>query len=137
MRGNPNRLNAFVEENLRLFPTNTLLANKIAMSNIEFCGVPFREGEQVIVPIPSPNRDPRVFERPDEIDLYRKPQRHFSFSLGSHFCLGQALARAQLQAYFDVLSRTISSVDLLENEITWTPYAAITSLKSLRLRLNP
>lgn len=99
------------------------------MSNIGFCGARFIEGEQVILTIPSPTRDPRVTERPDEIDLCRKPQRNFNFSLGSQFSLGQALARAQLRAYFDVLNRTNSSVDLLENEIIWTPYAAITSLK--------
>jgi len=87
------------------------------------------------VPVPSPNRDPRMFEHPDTLDLQRAPQRHFTFSLGSHFCLGQALARAQLQAFFEVLAQRVRRIELLEQRIVWEPYAAITSMKSLRLRL--
>ncbi len=132
----PGLVDNFVEENLRLYPPNTLIANKIARHDLEFCGVRFAEGEAVIVPIPSPNRDPRAFERPDEANLVRTPQRHFTFSLGSHFCLGHAFARIQLQAFFDILSRRVHRIELLEDGIEWEPFAAITSMKSLRLRLG-
>ncbi|MDR3419144.1 MAG: cytochrome P450 [Nevskia sp.] len=136
LRAEPALVGAFVEENLRLHPPNILIANKVAKQEIEFCGLRFAKDEPVIVPVPSPNRDPRVFERPDELDLRRNPQRHYTFSLGSHFCLGQALARAQLQAFFEVLSRQVSRVELLQQAIEWEPYAAITRMNSLRLRLH-
>jgi cytochrome P450 len=137
LRANPALMSMFVEENLRLYPPNTLLANKIAAEDLEFCGAPFAKGETVMVPIPSPNRDPRVFPNPDQVDLLRKPERHFTFSLGSHFCLGQALARVQLTAFFSILTRTVRRVELLEERIEWEPFAAVTSMKSLRVRLTP
>ncbi|MDB5986350.1 MAG: cytochrome [Nevskia sp.] len=136
LRAEPARVAAFVEENLRLYPPNTLIANKVAKQDGEFCGVRFAAGEPVIVPVPAPNRDPRAFEHADQPDLSRAPQRHFTFSLGPHFCLGQALARAQLQAFFEVCSRHVRRIELLEQRIEWQPYAAITSMKSLRLRLH-
>lgn len=136
LRADPSLVNAFVEENLRLFPPNTLLANKIARTDGEFCGMQFREGEQVMVPIPSPNRDPRALENPDSVDLRRKGQRHFTFSLGTHFCLGQALARLQLQQFFALLVAGVKRIELLEEQIRWEPFAAITSMQSLRVKLH-
>jgi cytochrome P450 len=136
LRQDPQSVNAFVEENLRLFPPNTLIANKVAKEDLSFCGVPFARGEGVIVATPAPNRDPRAFANPDLLDLKRPPTRHFTFSLGQHFCLGQALARAQLQAFFSVISRMVSRVDLCQDGVKWVPYAAITSMESLRLRFS-
>lgn len=128
-------LPAFVEENLRLYPPNTLLANKVAARAFEFCGERFAAGEGVIVPIHSPNRDPRVFAEPDRADLRRAPQRHFSFSQGAHFCLGHALARAQLQEFFAAIVARVRAVELAE-DVEWLPYLAINSPRSLQLRLR-
>lgn len=137
LRAEPALVEAFVEENLRLFPPNILLANKIAREDTEWCGVPFHRGESVIVPLPSPNRDPRAFDNPDAVDLRRQGPRHFTFSLGAHFCLGQALARLQLQQFFAQLTAAVSNIELLEPRIEWEPFAAITTMKSLRVKLHP
>lgn len=134
LQAEPALLPAFIEENLRLHPPNTLLANKVAARELEFCGERFAAGETVMVPIPSPNRDPRVFAAPDRADLRRPPQRHFTFSQGTHFCLGHALARAQLQQFFASLVTRVRRVELLE-EVEWRPFVAINSPRSLRLRL--
>ncbi|HSW14147.1 MAG TPA: cytochrome P450 [Solimonas sp.] len=136
LQAEPALLPAFVEENLRLYPPNTLLANKVAARDLEFCGERFAAGETVMVPIPSPNRDPRVFDNPDRADLQRSPQRHFSFSQGTHFCLGHALARAQLQQFFHSLTARVRRVELLE-PVAWLPFVAINSPASLRLQLLP
>ncbi len=136
LHDNPSLVASFVEENLRLFPPNTVIANKIAAQATECAGHRFAAGERVVIPIGAPNRDPRVFSDPDTVDCLRKPQRHFSFSLGSHFCLGQALARSQLQAFFTHLSAKISRVELLDHVIEWEPFAAITSMKALPVQLH-
>lgn len=137
LQAQPALVAVFVEENLRLYPPNTLLANKIAVAEQEFCGHVFARGERVMVPIPAPNRDPRVFADPERLDLRRRPERHFSFSLGAHFCLGHALARLQLGAFFSTLAARVQHIDLLDSRPEWEPFAAVTSLKSLRVRLIP
>lgn len=136
LKAQPELIPRFVEEDLRLYPPNTLLANKVAKEAVEFCGVPFARGEIVMVPLPAPNRDPRVFEKPDAVDLDGKPQRHFSFSLGPHFCLGQALARAQLQEFFARLCAAVERIELLDSAVVWEPYAAVSNIRALRLRLD-
>jgi cytochrome P450 len=135
LKAEPALIPRFVEEDLRLYPPNTLLANKVAVDAMEFCGVQFAKGEIVMVPLPSPNRDPRIFEKPDAVDLDSKQQRHFSFSLGSHFCLGQALARAQLQEFFARVCASLERIELCESDIQWEPYAAVSNIRSLRLNL--
>lgn len=136
LKAQPELIPRFVEEDLRLYPPNTLLANKVAVDAMEFCGVPFAKGEIVMVPLPSPNRDPRVFEKPDNVDLDSKQQRHFSFSLGSHFCLGQALARAQLQEFFARVCSSVDSLELLKTDVEWEPYAAVSNIRQLMLRMG-
>ena len=49
------------------------------------------------------NRDPARFERPDAFDIHRASRNHAAFSLGSHMCLGQHLARAEMAAALDAL----------------------------------
>lgn len=134
--GDTRAVNAFVEEVLRLHPPNTLLANKIAAEPLQFCDLDFAKGETVIIPIPAPNRDPRAYERPSALDLERKPTRHYTFSLGAHFCMGQALARLQLATFFSVFAHSVRSIELCDTP-QWQPYAATRTPLSLRLRLLP
>jgi len=62
-----------------------------------------RKGEGVFALIASANRDPHVFDSPDEFDIARAPDNHLAFSYGVHQCLGQPLARAELQSVFGTL----------------------------------
>jgi len=54
-------------------------------------------GERMWMMYRSANRDPKVFENPDEVELTRFPNRHIGFGTGIHRCLGSNLARAQFQ----------------------------------------
>jgi cytochrome P450 len=58
------------------------------------------------------NRDETAFERADEMDLTRAPNPHLSFGAGGHSCLGQALARTELQVVLEVLLRRLPSLEL-------------------------
>ncbi|WP_158853204.1 cytochrome P450 [Saccharothrix deserti] len=69
-------------------------------------------GTTVVCSMAAANRDENAFERADEMDLARTPNPHLSFGAGAHSCLGQALARTELQVVLDVLLRRLPSLEL-------------------------
>lgn len=58
------------------------------------------------------NRDPEVFPDPDRLDLTRDARRHVAFGFGVHQCLGQPLARMELQVVYGTLYRRIPTLRL-------------------------
>ncbi|WP_431933963.1 cytochrome P450 [Nonomuraea jabiensis] len=60
----------------------------MALEDVEIGGRLIREGEGVLAPALSANRDPEAFERPDELDLSRSARGHVAFGFGPHQCLG-------------------------------------------------
>jgi cytochrome P450 len=62
-------------------------------ADCEMAGASFKEGERVWLSFAMANRDPKVFPEPNKIDMERKGNRHSSFGLGIHRCIGSNLAR--------------------------------------------
>jgi hypothetical protein len=85
-----------VEEVLRFRPTNQATDRRVGES-FEYEGVDLVEGERMRFRLAAANRDPRRFANADHFDLQANCGSHLAFSFGPHFCLGAALARAQLQ----------------------------------------
>ncbi|WP_205475251.1 cytochrome P450 [Nocardioides sp. SYSU D00038] len=84
-----------VEEMLR-FDSALQLFVRTATADVEFGDVTVREGEQVCALLGAANRDPAVFERPDDFEVARATNPHLAFGVGVHFCLGAPLARMEL-----------------------------------------
>jgi cytochrome P450 len=61
------------------------------------------EGDRVLMLYGGANRDPRVFDQPDVLDLTRSPNPHLGFGIGPHFCLGANLARMEITTVFQEL----------------------------------
>jgi cytochrome P450 PksS len=98
------RLNLAVEEFLRFVSPVQFSKPRFVRHDIELDGVRIRKGERIMAMIAAANMDPQANERPDHLDLARRPNRHISFGTGIHFCLGHQLARIEgmcaLQALF-------------------------------------
>jgi hypothetical protein len=60
------------------------------------------------------NRDPEVFQNPNEVDLERKPNPHVAFGFGHHNCLGAHHARAIMRSFLTQFPRMVSSVQVVE-----------------------
>ena len=85
-------LNSATEEFLRYF-TPAPGDGRTVAEDLEVDGVVLKEGERLWLSWAMANRDPELFEHPDEVVLDRTRNRHFSFGLGIHRCIGSNVAR--------------------------------------------
>ncbi|HEY3503593.1 MAG TPA: cytochrome P450 [Actinocatenispora sp.] len=99
----PDLVPTAVEELLRHTRLSETGQLRVAVEDVALAGGTVRAGEGVMAAIASANRDPRAFDRPDEVVLDREPGRHLAFGVGTHFCLGAHLARVELQETLSAL----------------------------------
>ncbi|MFD7921079.1 cytochrome P450 [Streptomyces sp. NPDC059740] len=106
LREEPGLVRGAVEELLRFHSIIRNGPRRVATEDIEVGGVLIRAGEGVVTAVPSANRDQEVFEDADRLDVCRpNAQHHVAFGYGIHQCLGQALARVELQVVIATLLR--------------------------------
>lgn len=108
LRSSPGLLPAATEELLR-YDTSVQMSMRLVREEIDLDGVTIPAGSMAALGYGAANRDPAIFDDPDRLDLDRQPT-HLSFSAGAYYCLGNALARTEIQAAFDVLLRRIPSI---------------------------
>ncbi|TDD54117.1 cytochrome P450 [Nonomuraea terrae] len=99
-----------VEELLRYLTIVATGRRRVALEDIEIGGQTIRAGEGVILATDAGNRDPAAFPDPDRLDLHRNARHHVAFGFGVHQCLGQPLARVELQVVYGTLYRRIPSL---------------------------
>ncbi|MEK6440929.1 cytochrome P450 [Pseudonocardia sp. T1-2H] len=112
IRADPGNTPAAVEELLRYFTIVDTATSRLALEDVELGGVHIRAGEGVIALGNAANRDPEAFEDPDALDVERGARHHVAFGFGAHQCLGQNLARTELQIVFDTLFQRIPQLRL-------------------------
>ncbi|HEV7625173.1 MAG TPA: cytochrome P450 [Streptomyces sp.] len=108
----PGKMPGAVEELLRYFTIADFATSRVATADVEIGGVLIHAGEGVLALSNSANHDPRVFERPDELDIARGNRHHVAFGFGAHQCLGQNLARMELEIVFETLFRRVPGLRL-------------------------
>ena len=102
----PALINTAVEELLR-FESPLQLNNRRCTAPLDFSGRELPAGSFVTLAIGAANRDPAAFERPDELDVARKPNNHLAFGQGAHACSGMNVARLEARiALAALLART-------------------------------
>jgi cytochrome P450 len=113
LRADPGLIPGAVEELLRYLTVTHRGRHRVATQDIELSGQLIRAGEGVIAAQDAANRDPAVFERPNELDIRRPNARyHLAFGFGPHQCLGASLARIELQVAFEAVLRKIPGIRL-------------------------
>ena len=99
----PASVDAAVEELLRFITPVQFSPRRVALEDVEIAGTTVRKGEGLFLLLASANRDERVFADPDRIDCARDATDHLTFGYGIHQCLGQTLARYELQVIYPAL----------------------------------
>ena len=121
-----------IEELLR-FDTPLQMFERWVLEPITVRGVEIPKGAELGLLFGSANRDPDVFDEPDELDLSRDPNPHLTFGAGIHFCLGAPLGRQELQISFATLMDRFPNLELVE-EPRWKPNYIVRGLEGLRVR---
>jgi cytochrome P450 len=124
-----------VEEGFRYWsPSNTYRSVKQAF---DYRGVHFPAGTNLFFTMTVAGQDPRYFPHPEAFDPERThANRHVAFGRGMHICLGQFLARAQIEEGLHVIAQRITH-PRLAGEVTWRPFPGVWGIKSLPIAFEP
>ncbi|MGB5758931.1 MAG: cytochrome P450 [Acidimicrobiales bacterium] len=114
----PDLLPIAIEEFLRAYSPVTMA--RLARHDTSIGDTPVKKGERVLLSFPAANRDPEVFDDPEEVIIDRAVNRHVAFGVGIHRCLGSNLARMEMQV---AISEFLTMVPEFEVEdpdaVTW------------------
>jgi len=112
LAADPSKVKAAVEEFLRFVSPVQFSPRRVALEDVEIGSVLVRKGEGLFMSLPSANRDKHVFADPDGIDIARDNDSHLAFGYGIHQCLGQMLARYELQVMYKTILARLPSLKL-------------------------
>lgn len=115
-----------VEESLRMDPLTGIGVPRFITEDTEVGGVPVSAGSSLLVNISAANRDGRKFPDPDRFDPRRENNsQHVTFGAGPHFCVGQTLARVELQVCLSTLARRFPELRLRDAPEALRPRAGV------------
>jgi cytochrome P450 len=131
----PSLVGNAIEEMLRFHTPVHYNGPRVALEDVEVGGQTIHKGEAVLAMISAANRDPAQFPDPDAFDIHREALHHLAFSYGIHQCLGQHLARTELETVFTTLFQRLPSLRLAVplEELTFNFDAFVYGIKSLPL----
>ncbi|MBX3026135.1 cytochrome P450 [bacterium] len=131
----PGLIPTATEEILRwVSPVNCF--RRTAMQDGAIGGQAVREGDKVVMFYPAANRDPAVFREPHAFDVGRTPNEHVAFGIGTHFCIGNALARLEIKVMFEELLRRLPDIDLA-GPVERLRSSFINGIKRMPVRFTP
>jgi cytochrome P450 len=124
-----------VEESLRWDPVVSMEPRR-APTATEWFGREITAGARVLFGIAAANRDPSVFDRPDDYDVARRPEPIMTFGIGPHFCLGAHLARAELVTALGAMFERLPGLRLVDAEHTRVHGTVLRGPRELQARWN-
>jgi cytochrome P450 len=110
----PKDIATAVEELMRYLSIIQTGQRRVAVEDIEVDGELIKAGEGIILDVPPANWDPRRYPNPDQLDVRREDNPHVGFGYGRHQCVGQQLARMELQIVLHTLFRRVPTLRLAQ-----------------------
>ena len=112
----PSLWDTAVDEIIR-FVSPVLSFSRTVTQDHTYAGVDMKAGDKVFMLYQSANRDEDVFDRADELLVDRSPNPHVAFGIGTHYCLGANLARAEVRVVFEELFKRLADIRVPEGTI--------------------
>ncbi len=135
LRRDPTLIAPVTEEVLRYDSPVHAISRK-AQEDVELGGRTIARGQKVLLMLAAANRDPAVFDHPDELDIEREDNPHIAFGSAIHACLGGDLARLEIQIAIGTLVRRFPRLRLASEDLVWEGSFIIRGLKSLPVALD-
>lgn len=129
----PELIEPAIEELLRFGSPVEMSTFRYAREDLEIAGQPIARGDMVLALIASANRDETQFPQAERLDLGREPNRHLTFGLGGHFCVGAPLARMEGRIAVNTLVRRLPTLRLLRPDapLRWRRGLVLRGLETL------
>lgn len=129
----PDLIPLAVEEQLRITtPIQNLY--RYTRADYQIGDVTIPHGSRVLLSFGAANRDPTVFEEPDQYRADRNPRSHVAFGYGAHMCLGAPLARMEAHAVLRQLVEHVSRIKPV-GPTTWSTHSSLRGPTRLPIRL--
>lgn len=123
-----------IDEMLRYFNPGTTF--RFTNAEMEYRGVTLPADTMLFFPLSISGRDPDAFDEPERFDPERPTKRHIAFGLGKHMCLGQYIARAQLQEGLHLIAQRIREPSTPGPQ-AWRPFFGVWGIKGLPIEFTP
>ncbi|SEC09803.1 hypothetical protein SAMN05216532_0463 [Streptomyces sp. 2231.1] len=132
------RLDRAAMDELLRYDSSIQITFRTVQRPTRIAGTPLAPGTPVALLIGAANRDPRVFARPDRLDVNRAPNPHLSFGAGIHYCLGAPLARLEASLALGRLLARTRDIEQTGGPVRHKDSTAtIRGVKELPVRLTP
>jgi len=122
-----------VEELMRYLTIVHSQVDRIATEDLTVGGQPIQAGDMLVMNLPAGNWDPEFVDNPGTLDIERNTRGHLGFGYGVHQCIGQNLARVEMQVAFATLARRLPGLRLAAapDELRFKGESDIYGLKAL------
>jgi cytochrome P450 family 142 subfamily A polypeptide 1 len=112
---------------------------RMLTADTEFHGTELRQGEKIMLLFESANFDESMFENADQFDIRRDPNNHVAFGFGTHFCLGNQLARLELRLMTDRVLERLPDLRLVADDdvLPLRPANFVSGLESMPMVFTP
>jgi cytochrome P450 family 142 subfamily A polypeptide 1 len=114
LKNDKSLIDSAVEECIR-YCVPVMSSVRHAVEDINISGEVIKKDSQVMLMIPSANRDENIFNNPEKFDISRSPNKHIGFGFGIHYCLGASLARMQLKVSIQQIIDICGNIQIADN----------------------
>ncbi|WP_298814856.1 cytochrome P450 [uncultured Roseibium sp.] len=136
MRKEPGIMKTAVQEMFR-YESPLPFFHRYSTKEMNVCGSTYPRGTKFGVLYGAANRDPRQFPNADIFDVGRSPNWHTAFGRGAHFCLGNHLARLDMDIIFSTLLKRFRSVELAEEAPKYKRGLSVRGPQALKVAWKP
>ncbi|MET1414990.1 cytochrome P450 [Roseibium sp. HPY-6] len=132
LRDEPSLMKTAVQEMFR-YESPLPFFHRYCTEDVEICGDHFPRGTKFGVLYGSANRDPKQFPEADRFDIGRTPNWHIAFGRGAHFCLGNHLARLDMDIIFTTLLQRFAILELCDENVRYKRGLSVRGPESLQI----